>query len=164
MKKLISLAALVVSLATVGWLGHYEITGGGALVGSDGTHLATLTLDCEDCSSAGTAASGHFNYVAHQGNAHLHGELFAHVACDPTDGRYADDCLLFCDASLLPGAHLLYGRDDDGGSLAACIKDNGQGQAPPDQAVVIVRPSGAGQGFRRISAVVQGNFVLHAAE
>lgn len=163
MKKIISLSALFLSLATVGWLGPVAITGGGQLVAADGTHLATLTLQCDDCRSDSFAASGHFNYVDHQGGAHLHGDLTAHVACDPSGGRYVDDCLLFCDAALLPGAHVVFGTDDDGGTLAACIKDNGKGHGPPDRAVVVVRPSGA-PGFHRVSARVQGNFVVHGAE
>jgi hypothetical protein len=159
--KLISLSALVFSVATVAWAGSVTLSGGGMIVDPSGTHLATLTLQCDSCTSAGTAASGSFDYVDHQTGAHLHGDLSAHVECAPgANGDYLNDCTLFCDASLLPGAHLVYGNDANGGTLAACIKDNGQGNGPPDQAVVVTKP--AGQGFRRISGTVNGNFKVKA--
>jgi hypothetical protein len=157
--KLISLSALVFSVATVAWAGSVKISGGGMIVGPTGIHLATLTVQCD--TGAGTAASGSFNYVDHQTGAHLDGDLSAHVECNPgANGGYVDDCVLFCDASLLPGAHLVYGNDANGGTLAACIKYNGQGNGSPDQAVVVTKL--AGQGFRRISGTVNGNFKVNA--
>ncbi len=96
---------------------------------------------------------------------HWKGALTAYVQCTPDsdpDGRaYANDCILFCEASFLPGAHIVFGRDAGGGTIAACIKDSGQGSAAPDEAVVVVRGNGPAQPFRRSNATVLGNFVVH---
>ncbi len=163
--KLVSLSALVLSLAAIAWVNPVKITGGGMLAEADGTHLATLTLQCKECNNDGYSADGKFNYVDHQTGEHLKGALTAYVQCttdsDPDGRAYANDCILFCEPSFLPGAHILFGQDEGGGTIAACIKDSGQGSAAPDEAVVVVRGNGAAQPFRRSHATVLGNFVVH---
>jgi hypothetical protein len=164
-KSLITLAALAVALLVLAGVA-VKISGGGLLVDSNGQQVATLTLQCNNCSNDGYAAAGKFNFVDHQTGAKLKGDLKGYVHCtadsDPTSRGYATDCILFCDASFLPGAHLVYGKDDSSGKpLAACIQDNGQGNGPPDQAIVVIPPSGASQDFHRVNTIVKGNFKVH---
>lgn len=116
-----------------------------------------MTLQCHNCDNTNYSASGKFNLVDHQTGAHLKGNLRAYVQCTATSNP--DDCKLFCDPSFLPGAHLVYGKDDGGMPLAVCIKDNGQGNT--DQALVVIPPSGSSQVFRRFKTNVNGNFKVH---
>src|SRR5574341_467624 len=108
-KILITLSIMAVSLATIAWAKPFwttsanqsvKITGSGLLVdSSNGQQVATLTLQCDNCTNTGYSASGQFNLVDHQTGAHLQGDLRAYVRCtpnsDPTGQDYAVDCKLF---------------------------------------------------------------------
>ena len=169
------LKMLVVSIlifTVIGCANPGKVTGGGKLIGYDGTPIAAFGFNGDTCDGDLNNPTGHFNYVDKEAGVKMNGPLSGHGVCvdpDQWEGEwFALDCLF----SPFPyPVHLMYAdyrstnpANRGEGQLLAYVKDNGEGgKASGDDQMQILVYSGPFAGYLE-EGFVQGNIKQHTCE
>jgi hypothetical protein len=164
--------ALATVTALVGCANPGKVTGGGSVVGDDGTKIATFAVNADTCSGDLNAAQGRMNWVDQTRDVKLNGTMTAHAVCvseqDWQGSWFAPDCE-WCAGSFGYGAELAYfdyrstnPKAPGTGSGVTCVKDNGEGKGNLDGDRLIMSVTSGVYGGYGASGRVRGNVQSHA--
>ena len=147
------------------------MTGGGQLVGYDGSSIANFGFNGDTCDGDLNNPTGRFNYVDQEAGVKMNGALTGHGVCVNPDQWEGEWFALDCLASPFPyPVHLMYAdyrstnpKNRGDGSLLAFVKDNGEGNASDDDEMQVFVYAGPFAGYIE-QGTVQGNIQDHTCE